>query len=100
LQSPSAGGIAVITIPTPAPLVCSPASVTVPVSQTAVINCTSQTYFGPFTWSLSDPSVASVQLATGTYTFFYINGVATGTTTLSLQFPDNGGGSVAITVTP
>ncbi len=44
--------------------------------------------------------MASVQLATGTYTFFYINGVATGTTTLSLQFPDNGGGSVAITVTP
>lgn len=97
-QTPSSGGLVVIAIPTPAPLVCSPAPVTVPVDQTVIINCNSQGYDGPYTWSLSDPTVASVQLATGTLNFFYINGLKTGTTTLSFQFSITGSGSVSITV--
>jgi hypothetical protein len=88
----------VIVLPTAAPLICSPTPVVVPVAQTTIISCTSQGYFGPFTWSLSDPSVASVELATGTLNFFYINGLKPGTTTLSLQFSIGGTGSVSITV--
>ncbi len=97
-QSPASGGVVVIVLPTAAPLICAPTPVIVPVAQTTIISCASQGYFGPFTWSLSDPTVASVELATGTLNFFYINGLKSGTTTLSLQFSISGSGSVSITV--
>jgi hypothetical protein len=94
------GGEVVINIPTPAPVLCTPAPVSVPVGQRAVIECTSQGYNGPFTLSLSDPTVASVQVVGGTYTFFYVNGLVAGTTTLTFGFSAGGTGSVAITITP
>jgi hypothetical protein len=98
-QSPgSSGGSVVIAIPTSAPLVCLPAAVTVPVAQTVIVSCTSSGYAGSFTFNLSDPTVASVELATGTLNFFYITGLKAGTTNLSLQFSATGSGSVAIAV--
>ncbi len=94
------GGTIVIGVPTPAPVLCSPAPVTVAVNQRTVVDCTAQNYSGPFTPTVSDPTIASVQLATGTFTFFYVLGLKAGTTTLSLAYPPSGTGSVAITVTP
>lgn len=94
------GGLLVVNIPTPAPIVCSPAPVSVPVEQTVVIDCISQGYNGPFTIALSNPAVASIQPAAGTYTFFYVNGLQAGTATLSFTFAGGGAGSVDITVTP
>ena len=94
------GGLVIIGIPAAAPVLCSPSPVTVPVGQRALIDCTAQGYGGPLTWTLSDAAVASVQLATGTYTFFYVSGIQTGTTTLSLRYQTGGAGSVAITVVP
>jgi Pilus formation protein N terminal region len=98
--SGGSGGQVIVAIPTPAPALCTPASVSVAVGQTVIIDCTSQGYNGPFTVTLGDPAVASAQVANGTFTFFYINGLKVGTTTLSLQFPAGGTGSVPITVTP
>ena len=100
VPSGGSGGQVVVAIPTPAPALCTPAPVSVPVGQTVVIDCTSQGYNGPFTVTLTDPTVASVQVANGTFTFFYVNGLKVGTTTLSLQFPAGGTGSVSISVTP
>lgn len=97
--APTAGGVVDIAVPASAPVICSPAPVTVPVGSTIVIDCTSQGYGGPLTWMVSDPTVAAVQLASESYTFFYVTGLQTGTATLSFQSPAGGTGD-AITVTP
>jgi hypothetical protein len=97
---PGSGGEVVVGIPAPAPVVCTPAAVSVPVGQRAVLNCSSQGYFGPFTLTLDNPAVASVQPVTGTNTFFYVYGLQAGTATLSFAFSGGGTGSVGITVTP
>jgi hypothetical protein len=81
-------------------VLCTPAPLSVPVGQRAVLNCTSQGYNGPFTLTLSDPTIATVQVVSGTYTFFYVNGLVAGTTTLTFGFTGGGTGSVTITVTP
>ena len=96
----NSGGQLVVSIPTPAPVVCSPAPVSVPVGQTVVIDCTSLGYSGAFTTALGNPAVAAVALASGTYTFFYVSGLQPGSTTLTLTFAAGGAGSEAITVTP
>jgi hypothetical protein len=100
--SPGAGsgGEIVVGVPTPAPVLCTPVAVSVPVGQRAVLDCTSPGYNGPFTLTLSDPAVASVQVVAGTYTFFYVNGLKAGMTELSFTFSGGGSGSVQITVTP
>ncbi len=94
------GGTIVIGVPTPSPVLCSPAPVTVAVNQRTVVDCTAQNYSGPFTSAVGDPTIASVQLTGGTFTFFYVSGLKAGTTTLSLAYPPSGTGSVDITVTP
>jgi hypothetical protein len=71
-------------VPTNAPVICSPSPVVVAVAQRTVVNCTEQGFEGPIVFTLSDPTVASVQSASGTYTFFYVSGLKKGTTTLSL----------------
>lgn len=99
--SPAPGsGEVIIGIPAPAAVVCTPAPVSVPVGQRAVLNCTSEGYNGPFTVSLDNPAVASVQLVSGTYTFFYVYGLQAGTATASFASTGGGSGSVGITVTP
>lgn len=99
-SGPGSGGEIIVGVPTPAPVVCTPAPLSVPVGQRAVLNCTSQGYNGPFTLTLADPNVAAVQVVPGTFTFFYVNGLQAGTTTLAFAFPGGGAGSVQITVTP
>ncbi|HTX03201.1 MAG TPA: hypothetical protein VMD07_05930 [Candidatus Acidoferrales bacterium] len=97
--APSAGGTALIVVPTAAPIVCSPSSILVGVNQTVVIDCTEQGYGGAFTWSVASPAIASVVQSNDlTYTFFNVNGLQAGTTTLSLHSQPGGTGSVAITV--
>jgi hypothetical protein len=95
----SSGGTVVIVIPSPAPIACAPRTVTVPVAQTIVVNCTEQNYSGAFTWTLSNANIASVQLAAGTFSYFYITGLKAGTVTLSLQSSIGGTGAVTVTVT-
>lgn len=89
-----------IGVPTPSPVLCSPSPVSVPVGQSAVIDCTAAGYVGSFTAGVADPTIASVQLAAGTTTFFYVDGLQTGTTIFSLQYPSGGAGADTITVTP
>ena len=98
--SPSRGGGIVIVVPTPAPVLCIPAPVVLAVAQRTVISCAAQGYSGPFSWKVSDSTIAAVQLAEGTFTLFYVAGLRTGTTTLSLQSPSGGIGQVVITVVP
>lgn len=99
--SPASAGATVISVPTPAPIVCSPSSVAVLVNGTVVIDCTEQNYGGAFTLSLSSPNVASVQQSDNlTYAFFNVVGLQGGTTTLTLRSQPGGTGSVAITVVP
>ncbi len=94
------GGTIVIGVPTPAAVLCSPTPVTVAVNQRTVVDCSAQGYDGPFTLTVGDPTIASVQVATGTFTFFYVSGLKAGTTTLSLADPPSGTGSVQIMITP
>jgi hypothetical protein len=100
--SPTAGGnVVVIVIPTPSPVLCTPAPVAVAVGQTAVVDCTAQGYGGPFTWTVADPTIASVQQYNSeTFTYFTVTGLAAGTTTLSLRSQPGGTGSLSITVSP
>lgn len=101
--SPNVGGLVDIAIPTPAPVICSPAPATVAVGSRIAIDCTSQGYGGLFDWTVSDPTVADIQLASESYDFFYVTGLETGATTLSVQVPGagtSGTGTVLITVTP
>jgi hypothetical protein len=68
-----------------------------------VVDCTAQGYIGKFHWSVDDPSVASVQQAANSNTFFYVNGVTVGSTTLHLSYQtgaSTGSGSVTIQVNP
>jgi hypothetical protein len=95
----TSGGTVVILVPSPAPITCAPATISVPVAQTIVLNCTEQNYSGAFTWTLSNANIASVQLATGTFTYFYITGLKAGTVTLSLLSSIGGTGTVSVTVT-
>jgi hypothetical protein len=90
----------VIGIPTPAPVLCSPSPVVVSVSQRTVVECSAQGYIGPFTFAVADPTITAVQLASGTFTLFYVTGLKPGATTLSLDYPPGGKGGVMITVTP
>jgi hypothetical protein len=99
-SSPSTGGLVIVQVPTPAPVLCSPSPVTVAVGQTVVIDCTSAGYNGPIQWAVADPGIASIRLAEGTFTFFYVSGVQTGTTSLTFSFPAGGAGSELITVAP
>jgi hypothetical protein len=98
--SPTSTGVIVIVVPTPAPVVCSPAPVTIHVAQQTVISCTEQGYIGPFTFTVAAPSIATVQLAPGTFTLFYVSGVSLGTTSLSLTSGSGGVGQESINVVP
>ncbi len=95
----SGGGITII-IPAAQPVICTPSPVTVGANQRIVISCTSQGYAGPISSTVADPTIANVQLAAGTYTLFYVSGVAAGTTTASFATNSGGSGQVTITVTP
>jgi hypothetical protein len=97
----SGGGSITIVIPTPSPVLCTPAPVAVAVGQTVTINCTAQEYSGPFTLQVADPTIASVQQYNSELlTLFNVTGLNAGTTTLSLQTQPGGTGSVTITVSP
>jgi hypothetical protein len=96
----SPGGQIVISVPTPAPVVCTPSPVSIPVGQRMVIECSAQNYSGPLSFSIADPATAVVTLATGTYTFFYVAGLAVGTTTVTFQSQPGGTGSEQIIVMP
>ncbi len=81
-------------------MICVPASVTVPVAQEVVIDCASQGFIGAITATVANPSVASVELAAGTETFFYVEGLQAGTTTASFLTQSGGAGQITITVVP
>jgi hypothetical protein len=97
----TAGGSTVISVPTPAPIICSPTSDITGVGQTNYIECTAQGYVGAFAVALSDPTIASVaQTSSLTYGFLSVTGLRVGTTTLTLQSKPGGTGTVQITVEP
>jgi hypothetical protein len=57
------GGIGIaITVPTPAPIVCVPANVTVAAGATVTASCSQAHYAGAFTFSVSDPSIATAAI--------------------------------------
>ncbi len=97
--SAAAGGAAVISVPTAAPIACSPSSDIVGVEQTNIVACTEPGYAGPFAIDVADPTIASVQLANDlTYTYFSITGLRAGTTTLTLTSQPGITASLTITV--
>jgi hypothetical protein len=96
----NSGGVVTIAIPAAEPIICSPASVTFTVAQRTVITCASAGFSGPLQFWVADPAIASVVLAAGTYTLFYVSGLQAGATMLSLQTPTGGAGQLAITVDP
>ena len=65
-----------------------------------MISCTAAGYIGSFTYSVANPAIATVELAPGTSTLFYVTGVAVGTTTLSLESDSGGIGKDVINVVP
>ena len=95
---PSQNGNVVIVVPTSAPVLCAPTSVTIGIGQRTVISCAAAGYDGPFTWTIANPSIAAVQLADGTLSLFYVTGLQAGTTTLSIQYQSSAVGRVVITV--
>jgi uncharacterized protein YjdB len=96
----SAGDV-IVTVPTPAPVSCSPATVTVLLDQTAVIVCNEAGYGGAFTATSADPSIATIaQSNTLTYDYFTVSGIAAGSTTLTLQSAAGPTTAVAVTVVP
>ena len=92
------GGTIVIVVPTPSPVTCSPQYITVAVGQKAIVNCNAGNYVGYLNFTVDDPTIASVVLADGTYTFFYVTGIAPGSTTLSVTYPAGGFGTATIVV--
>lgn len=100
VNAPSAGGSTVISIPSAASIVCSPVSVLVGVNQTNVLECVEQGFGGAFTWSVANPSIASVQQSDSLRTFFNVTGLQSGTTAVSFHSQTGGTGSVTITVAP
>jgi Flp pilus assembly secretin CpaC len=64
-------------------VLCTPTNVSLSIGQRIVIGCTAQGYSGPIALTVADPTVASVVLAEGTLTLFYITGLRSGTTTAS-----------------
>jgi hypothetical protein len=98
-SSATAVGATLISVPSPAPIGCSPSSDTVGVNQTNIIICTEQDYSGPFALTVADPTIASVQQAdSASFTFFSVTGLRLGTTTLSLRSQAGVTGSLPITV--
>jgi hypothetical protein len=100
-SSANAGGTITIVVPTPAPIVCSPSPVAVSVGVTVQLNCSAQSYVGPFTWTVADPTVASVTLFNNeNFGIWNVTGLKAGTTTISLQSQVGGVGSDSIVVSP
>jgi hypothetical protein len=99
--TPAEGGTIVIVVPTPAPVLCTPSQVVVAVGKTVLMNCAAAGYIGAFTWTVADPTIASVQLYNSeTQVYFNVTGLKAGSTTLSLQSQPGGTGSVTIDVSP
>jgi len=97
--SPTSTGGIVIVVPSPPPVLCTPAPVVIAVAQQTVISCAQQGYIGPLTFTVANPAIASVKLAAGTFTLFYVTGVSVGTTSLSLESSSGGVGQTTIQVT-
>lgn len=95
-----AGGTINFTIPTPAPIACKPTPVTITVGESVNINCTAPDYVGPFTWSIANSAIASIEPNNETFTYFSVTGLNNGTTTFSLQDQLGGSGADTITVSP
>jgi len=92
------GGIVIIPVPTPAPVICSPSPVAVSVNQSVAVNCAAAHYGGPYTFTVANPTIASVTQANGSFTNYFVTGLRSGTTTLTLHYGSSGVGSVAIDV--
>ncbi len=82
-------------------MLCTPNPVAVSLGQPVTFVCSAAGYSGPFTWTVADPSIASVlQFNDETYTVFTLTGLEAGTTTLSLLSQPGGAGSDTIVVSP
>lgn len=53
-----------ITVPTPAPIVCSPSPIVVTVGQTIAAACSEAGYGGAFQFAFADPAIATITLPT------------------------------------
>lgn len=95
---PDTSGATVIAVPSPAPILCSPAAAVAGVGQSVVVACAEAGYSGAFTWTVADPAIATVAQA-ATYTYFTVNGLQAGATTLALHSAAGGAGTLAISVT-
>jgi Flp pilus assembly secretin CpaC len=65
-----------------------------------VIECTSQGFIGAIAATVANPAIASVELAAGTESFFYVTGLQAGSTTASFLTQSGGAGQITITVVP
>jgi len=92
------GGVVLIPVPTPAPVICSPSPVAVAVNQNTGVDCAAAHYGGPYTFTVADPTIASVAQTSGSFTHYFVSGLRSGTTTLTVHYGSSGVGSVAINV--
>ena len=76
-------------------------SITTAGGTTVQLNCAAQSYVGPFTWVVADPTIASVQLFNNeNFGIWNVTGLKVGTTTVSFQSQVGGVGSDSIVVSP
>jgi hypothetical protein len=66
----------------------------------AIVDCSAAGYLGSFTYTIADPSIASIEPPVAPSTAFVVSGLAVGTTTLEITYPPGGAGSFQIDVTP
>jgi hypothetical protein len=100
LSGGNSGGVVAINIPPPQPVICTPASVSFGVAQRVVVSCASDGFSGSIASTVADTTIASVVLAAGTSTLFYVSGLQIGTTTASFVTTSGGTGILPISVGP
>jgi Flp pilus assembly secretin CpaC len=69
------------------------------VDQETVVSCTAAGFSGQITATVANPVIASVDLAPGTLTLFYVEGHEAGSTTATFLTQPGGTGQLPIVVT-
>jgi Flp pilus assembly secretin CpaC len=62
------------------------------------MSCTAAGFSGPIARTIADPTIASVVLAPGTLTLFYVSGLRIGTTSVTFKSQAGGTGQTVIVV--
>jgi hypothetical protein len=99
--STAANGNATIVVPTFAPVTCTPQTVSVVVGGTSIVDCSAADYGGLFSSVVTDPTIASVSMASPSSADFYaIAGLSAGSTTITFSTKSGQSFTVSVSVAP